>query len=108
MDTVKKKEVREELELCVRSVVEAVERSQQEGIDPFDELRILEAAFNRLFLAVEHMCNALVLLETGNYSRKHFGNIKKLKELAERYRVPIAELYQTRSALMPTIGNIPR
>ena len=90
----REKEIKEELELCVRCFLESQERAKQKGVDDFDELRILEASFNRLFLSVEHLCNAIMLLEKGNYSKKHFGDITKLKELKEKYQIDLAELYQ--------------
>lgn len=33
----KEKEIKEELELCLRSFLDAEERSKQKGIDTFDE-----------------------------------------------------------------------
>ncbi|MBI2146920.1 hypothetical protein HYU19_00405 [Candidatus Woesearchaeota archaeon] len=91
----KKKEIREELGLGVRCFLEARERSQQPALDEFDRLRMLEVSFNRLFLAVEHICNAVILLETGNYSKKHFGDFLRLKELKKKYAINLAELYET-------------
>lgn len=88
-------EIREELELGVRSFLEAKERSQRKGLDEFDNLRILEASFNRLFLSVEHLCNAIVILETGNFSKKHFGDFRKLKGLQQKYKADLASIYQT-------------
>ena len=79
----KEEEIKRELELGIRAFLEAGERSKAEAIDDFEEKRILESAFNRLFLSVEHLCNALVLFETGNFSPKHFGDLKKLQELKE-------------------------
>ena len=90
----KEKEITEELELCIRSFIEAKERSTKNSIDNFDELRILEASFNRLFLAVEHLCNAIMLLEKGNFSKKHFGDVEKLKILKEKYKSDLAEIYR--------------
>lgn len=90
----KKEEIVQELELCVRSFLDAKERSEQESIGDFDELRILEASFNRLFMAVEHLCNSIILLEEGNFSKKHFGDFSKLKELKEKYKSDLAETYQ--------------
>ncbi|MEK6845620.1 MAG: hypothetical protein AABY26_02580, partial [Nanoarchaeota archaeon] len=87
-------EIKEELELGIRAFLEAEERSKAEAIDAFKETRVLESAFNRLFLAVEHFCNALVLFETGNYSPKHFGDSKKLKELKEKYKVDFQRVYE--------------
>ena len=91
----KNKEIKEELSLSIRSFIEAKEQSQQESIDEFDELRILETAFNRLFIAIEHLCNAILLLEKGNFSKKHFGDITKLRELKEKYTIDLANTYQT-------------
>jgi len=90
----KEAEIKKELELGVRAFLEAEERSKVEAIDEFDEMRILEAAFNRLFLGVEHICNALILLETGNFSPKHFGDLKKLKHLKEKYKTDFEEVYE--------------
>lgn len=90
----REKEIKEEWGLCVRCFLESQERAKQKGIDDFDELRILEASFNRLFLSVEHLCNAIMLLEKGNYSKKHFGDIAKLKEFKEKYQIDLTELYQ--------------
>lgn len=94
MDIMKEKEIKEELELCTRSFLEAKERSKQKSIDDFDELRILEASFNRLFISVEHLCNAIMLFEKGNFSKKHFGDINKLKELKDKYKSDLAEIYR--------------
>lgn len=69
MIKMKEKEIKEELELCIRSFLDVKERSKQESIDHFDELRILEGAFNRLFMSVEHLCNAIMLLEKGDFSK---------------------------------------
>ena len=90
----KEKEIKEELELCIRSFLDAKERSEQKSIGEFDELRILEASFNRLFMSVEHLCNAIILLEEGNFSKKHFGDFSKLKELKEKYEADLAKEYQ--------------
>lgn len=90
----REKELKEELELCTRSFLEARERSKQKSIDEFDELRILEASFNRLFLSVEHLCNAIMLFEKGNFSKKHFGDINKLKELKDKYQSDLEEIYK--------------
>ena len=90
----KEKEIIEELELCARSFIEAKERSTKNSIDNFDELRILEASFNRLFISVEHLCNAVMLLEKGNFSKKHFGDVEKLKSLKDKYKSDLAEIYQ--------------
>ena len=87
-------EIKEELELGIRAFLEAEVRSKAEAIDAFKETRVLESAFDRLFLAVEHFCNALVLFETGNYSPKHFGDSKKLKELKEKYKVDFQRVYE--------------
>jgi len=70
-------------------------RSKEKGIDDFDNTRILESAFNRLFLAVEHLTNAMMLKEEGNYSKKHFGDFNKLKEFKEKYDIDLATSYQT-------------
>ncbi|MBL7148130.1 MAG: hypothetical protein ISS82_04865 [Nanoarchaeota archaeon] len=91
----KEKEIKEELELCIRSFLDAKERSKQEGIDHFDELRILEGAFNRLFMSVEHLCNAIILMERGNFSKKHFGDFTKLRDLKEKYKSDLSDTYQT-------------
>ena len=90
----KKEEIKKELELEIRAFLEAKERSTVDAIDDFEETRILESAFNRLFLAVEHLCNALVLLETGNFSPKHFGDLKKLKELKAEYKTDFQMVYE--------------
>ena len=90
----REKEIKEEFELCIRSFIDAKERSEQKGLDEFDELRILEASFNRLFISVEHLCNALMLFEKGNFSKKHFGDFTKFKELKEKYKSDLASLYQ--------------
>ncbi len=90
----REKEIREELELGLRAFLEAKERSKGEALDNFEETGILESAFNRLFLAVEHFCNALVLLETGNFSPKHFGDLKKLRELKEKYQMDFERVYE--------------
>lgn len=91
----REKEIRDELELCIRGFLEEKERSEKNGIDNFDELRILEASFNRLFLSVEHLCNCIILAETGNFSRKHFGDFSKLKSLKGKYNYDLAVLYQS-------------
>jgi len=90
----REEEIKEELELGVRAFLEAEDRSRAEAIDDFEETRILESAFNRLFLSVEHLCNALILLETGNFSPKHFGDLKKLKELKEKYETDFQGVYE--------------
>src|SRR3989344_2269233 len=90
----KEKEITEELWLCIRSFIEAKERSTKNSIDNFDELRILEASFNRLFISVEHLCNAIMLLEKGNFSKKHFGDVEKLKSLKEKYKSDLGEIYR--------------
>ncbi len=90
----REKEIRDELELCIRCFLEAKERSEKKSIDSFDELRILEASFNRLFLSVEHLCNSIVLAETGNFSKKHFGDFTKLKSLRDKYNSDLAGMYQ--------------
>lgn len=90
----KEKEIKEELELGVRAFLEAEERSKAEAADDFKEMRILECAFNRLFLAVEHFCNAVILFETGNYSKKHFGDFEKLKRIKEKYSLDLIDIYQ--------------
>ena len=84
----KEKEIKDELGMGVRAFVEALSKSKETPIDEFDKLRILETAFNRLFMAVEHVSNALVLFERGNVSSKHFGDIKKLEEMKEKYGLP--------------------
>ena len=91
----KEEEIKQEIELCVRSYLEAKDRVNEEGLDKFHELRILEVGFNRLFMSVEHLCNAIMLFEKGNFSRKHFGDIIKLRELNKKYGVDIAQSYQT-------------
>lgn len=91
----RQEEIKEELELAIRGFIEAKERSLQNSLDDFDELRILEASFNRLFISVEHLCNAIILLEYGNFSKKHFGDINKLNLLKEKYANDLALLYQT-------------
>ena len=95
MDIMRKEEIKIELELCIRSFIEAKERSSQKSIDELDELRILETSFNRLFIAVEHLSNAIMLLETGNFSKKHFGDINKLKDLKDKYKIDLGEIYQS-------------
>lgn len=90
----RKNEIKAELELCVRSFIEARERSRQKAIDDFDDLRILEASFNRLFISVEHLCNAILLVETGNFSKKHFGDFGKLKYVKDKYKSDLARIYQ--------------
>jgi len=90
----KEDEIKRELELGVRALLEAKERGKEAALDEFKETRILESAFNRLFLAVEHLCNALILLETGNFSPKHFGDIKKFKGLKEKYKTDFQSVYQ--------------
>jgi hypothetical protein len=90
----REEEIKSELELGIRAFIEARERSASESIDEFDETRILESAFNRLFLAIEHLCNALVLFETGNFSPKHFGDLKKLEKLKERYHADFQLVYE--------------
>ncbi len=89
----KSEEIKEEIGLGVRCFLESQEKSLKPSIDQFEELRILETAFNRLFLAVEHFCNALLLLEMGSFSHKHFSNIAKLKEMKEKYNLDIANIY---------------
>tara|TARA_Y100000310_G_C20521952_1_gene734117 strand:- start:504 stop:887 length:384 start_codon:yes stop_codon:yes gene_type:complete len=86
--------IRVELELGVRAFLEAQERSKVDAIDDFEETRILESSFNRLFLAVEHLCNGLILLETGNFSEKHFGDFKKFKALKEKYNTDFQKMYE--------------
>jgi len=81
--------------LAVRCFLDAILRSREKGIDDFDTVRILESAFNRLFLAVEHLSNAMVLREEGNYSKKHFGDFNKLKDFKEKYGIDLAKSYQT-------------
>ncbi len=76
-------DIKKELELGIRAFLEAEERSRTEAVDDFAEMRILESSFNRLFLSVEHLCNALILLETGNFSPKHFGDIQILKNFPQ-------------------------
>ncbi|MBI2105805.1 hypothetical protein HYT56_03130 [Candidatus Woesearchaeota archaeon] len=44
---------------------------------------------------MEHLCNAIILLEMGNFSKKHFGDFTKLKGLKEKYMSDLAETYQT-------------
>jgi len=90
----KEEEIKRELELGIRAFLEAEERSKAEAIDDFEEKRILESAFNRLFLSVEHLCNALVLFETGNFSPKHFGDLKKLQELKEKHKTDFQGVYE--------------
>lgn len=81
--------------LAIRCFIDAVLKSKEKGIDNFDNTRILESAFNRLFLAVEHLTNAVMLKEKGNYSKKHFGDFNKLKEFKEKYNIDLATSYQT-------------
>lgn len=45
-------------------------------------------------MSVEHLCNAIMLLEKGNFSKKHFGDFSKLKEFKEKYKSDLAEIYQ--------------
>lgn len=90
----KEKVIKDELGLGVRAFIEAINKSKEKSVDEFDELRILETAFNRLFMAVEHVSNALVLFETGNISTRHFGDIKKLEKIKEKYNLPdIPKIY---------------
>lgn len=90
----REEEIIEELKLGVRAFLEAQKESLKKGIDDFDELGSLECAFNRLFLAVEHFCNAVILFETGNYSKKHFGDFEKLKKIKEKHGLDLANTYQ--------------
>ena len=90
----REEEIKKELYLGVRAFLEAYDRSKAETIDDFDETRVLESSFNRLFLSIEHLCNALILLETGNFSPKHFGDINKFKELKNKYQTDFQEVYQ--------------
>ena len=90
----REEEIKRELELGIRAFLEVEERSKAEAIDDFEEKRILESAFNRLFLSVEHLCNALVLFETGNFSPKHFGDLKKLQELKEKHKTDFQGVYE--------------
>ena len=87
-------EIKEELEIAVRCFVDSFITSKKEGVDQFDKTRILESAFNRLFLAVEHLTNAMMLKETGNYSKKHFGDWSKLENLKEKYKIDLQSTYQ--------------
>ncbi len=84
-----------EIELGIRSFIDAVLDSRKQSLDDFDETRILESSFNRLFLAVEHLTNALVLKETGNLSKKHFGNQAILKKLTEKGKIDFPNIYKT-------------
>lgn len=95
----REEEIREELALGIRCFIEAEEKSKRREIDSFEELRLLETSFNRLFLAVEHLCNALVIVETGNFSQKHFGDWKKLNDLGKSYQQDFAGIYQEAYAL---------
>lgn len=91
----KEDELRQELERGARALVEAVEKSREKPVDDFDRLRILETAFNRLFMAVEHISNALVLAEHGSISKRHFGNVKQLDGIRKKYGLPdIPRLYE--------------
>ncbi len=90
----KEKEIIDELSLGIRSFLEAKERSTKESIDEFDETRILEASFSRLFLSIEHLCNAIVLFETGNYSKKHFGDVIKMKQIQQKHGINLTGIYQ--------------
>ena len=90
----KEYEIKTELELCIRCYIDAKERSNQKSLDEFDNLRILEVSFNRLFLSVEHLCNAIILVEKGNFSKKHFGDYNKLKDLNEKYGPDLQEIYR--------------
>lgn len=90
----RKEDIIREIELGVRAFLEANERSKISTIDDFEETRILESSFNRLFLSIEHTCNALLLLETGNFSPKHFGDFTKFKELKEKYKTDFQSIYQ--------------
>jgi len=90
----REEEIKEELEMGIRCFLDAQERSLKKGMDKFDELRILEAAFNRLFLGIEHLCNATIFFETGNYSKRHFGDFEKLKKLKDKYDLDLAGAYQ--------------
>lgn len=93
---------KQELERGVRAFAEAVAKSRETPIDDFDRLRILETAFNRLFMAVEHVSNALVLIKYGNVRKKHFGSTRQLEEIRKAYGFPdiprlYAESYSLRS-----------
>jgi hypothetical protein len=79
----------------VRCFLDALLKSKEDGIDDFDTIRILESSFNRLFLSVEHISNALILKEQGNYSKRHFGDFSKLKEFKDKYGLDVASSYQT-------------
>ena len=83
------------MELAVRCFIESNLKSKEKGIDDFDQKRILESAFNRLFLAMEHLTNSIMLKEKGNYSKRHFGDFKKLDEFKEKYDIDLATSYQT-------------
>lgn len=37
----------------------------------------------------------MILMEKGNYSKKHFGDFTKLKEFKEKYNLDLAASYQT-------------
>ena len=81
--------------MAIRSFVDALVTSKEDGLDDFDTTRILESSFNRLFLSVEHLINAMMLKEKGNYSKKHFGDFDKMKEFKEKYDIDLATSYQT-------------
>lgn len=95
MTTGKEDPVKQELECGVRAFAEAVAKSRETPIDDFDRLRILETAFNRLFMAVEHVSNSLVLSRYGNVRQKHFGSTMQLEEIRKAYGLPdIPRLYE--------------
>lgn len=81
--------------MAVRCFIDSFLTSKEQGIDDFDNTRILESAFNRLFLSVEHLTNAAMLQEKGNYSKKHFGDFSKLKEFKEKYNIKTTSIKNT-------------
>lgn len=44
---------------------------------------------------MEHLTNAMMLKEKGNYSKRHFGDFNKLNEFKDKYNIDLAASYQT-------------
>lgn len=89
----REEEIKIELGIAIRCFREAKERSSKATIDSFEELQLLESSFSRLFLSVEHLCNALIIFETGNYSKKHFGDFIKLENIKQKYNLDLQKIY---------------
>ncbi|MBI3032199.1 hypothetical protein HYY69_01885 [Candidatus Woesearchaeota archaeon] len=89
----REEEIKTELGLGVRCFLEVKERSKRVTIDHFEELQLLESSFSRLFLCVEHVSNALLVFETGNFSKKHFGDFAKLENIKQKYSLDLQKLY---------------